>query len=195
MIYSSERRNDLMKTKRGYPLLLPILLIFTFFFYPYVANAAEPDIKIGYVNLQRALNESLAGKKAMKDLKVDAKKQEEELNLRQEELKELKDEMDKKGIVWSKDVRDRKEREFQAKAEDFQGYFYQSNEELQQKKKEREAKIIQGLMKVMKEVAKEKGYTYVFEISAGGLLVGPEEVDFTEEVIEVYDKKFKAEKR
>jgi hypothetical protein len=35
----------------------------------------------------------------------------------------------------------------------------------------------------------------VFEISAGGLLVAPEEVDFTEEVIEAYDNKFKVEKK
>ncbi|MEE8184929.1 MAG: OmpH family outer membrane protein [Thermodesulfobacteriota bacterium] len=184
-----------MKNKRGYTLLLPILLVFTFLFYSNAIDAAEPDVKMGYVDLQRALNECLAGKQAMMDLKVDAKRQEEELNLKQEELKKLKEEIDKKRSVWNEDVRDKKEREFQAKAEGFQGFFYKSNEELQQRKKEREAEIIQGLMSVMKEIAKEKGYTYVFEMSAGGLLVAPEEVDFTEEVIETYDNKFKVEKK
>ncbi len=193
--YSGERRRSLVKNKRGYKLLLPILLVFTFLFYSNAIDAAEPDVKMGYVDLQRALNECLAGKQAMMDLKVDAKRQEEELNLKQEELKKLKEEIDKKRSVWNEDVRDKKEREFQAKAEGFQGFFYKSNEELQQRKKEREADIIQGLMSVMKEIAKEKGYTYVFEISAGGLLVAPDEVDFTEEVIEAYDNKFKVEKK
>ena len=65
-------------------------------------------------------------------------------------------------------------------------------EELNKKKQATEARIIGELRDVVEEIAKKKKYTYIFERSVGGLLYAPEDADLTDEVIELYDKKFKA---
>lgn len=154
--------------------------------------AASAEIKIGYANLQRALNECTAGVKAKESLKEEAKKLEDELNVKQEELKKLKDEITKKGSLWNKETREQKEQELNAKAQDFQRQYMQYNDELNKKKVSTEAQIIEELKSVIEEVAKKKGYTYVFEKSVGGLLYAPADTDLTDEVIKTYNKRQKA---
>lgn len=154
--------------------------------------AASADVRIGYANLQRALNECVAGVKAKDALKEEAKKLEDVLNAKQEELKKLKDEITKKGSLWNKETKEQKEQELNAKAQDFQRQYMQYNDDLNKKKVTTEAQIIEDLKSVVEEVAKKKGYAYVFEKSVGGLLYAPADTDLTDEVIKVYDKRQKA---
>jgi len=156
------------------------------------ARAAE--IKIGYANLQRALNECDAGVKAKETLKDEAKKLEDQLNVKQEELKKMREEIDKKSNVWNKETKDQKENEFRAKSQDFQKQYVQYGDDLNKKKQDTEAKIIDDLRDIVEEIAKKKGYTYVFERSVGGLLYAPAQDDLTDEVIKAYNKQYRNKK-
>lgn len=153
------------------------------------ARAAE--VRIGYANLQRALNECDAGVKAKETLKDEAKKFEDKLNVKQEELKKLKDEIDKKANVWNKETKDEKENEFRAKSQDFQKQYMQYGDEINKKKQNTEAKIIDDLHDVVTELAKKKGYTYVFEKSVGGILYAPSQDDLTDEAIKIYNRRYR----
>lgn len=168
-------------------------VVFAFFawFVLAVSPAAAADLKIGYANLQKALNECQAGIKAKDALKEEAEGLEGELGKKQEELKKLKEEIDKKASVWNKDTKEAKEREFKAKTADFQKKFMDYGEELNKKKQETEARIIKELRDVVEEIAKKKGLTFVFEKSVGGLLYAPRELDITDDVIKAYDAKKK----
>jgi outer membrane protein len=153
--------------------------------------AAAAEVKIGYANLQKALNDCQAGIKAKDDLKVEAQGLEEELNKKQEELKKMKDELDKKASVWNKETRDAKEKDFKTKTADFQKKFMEYGDSLNKKKQDTEARIIKELRDVVEEIAKKKGMTFVFEKSVGGLLYAPKDLDLTDEVIKAYDAKKK----
>ncbi|MBI2400168.1 MAG: OmpH family outer membrane protein [Deltaproteobacteria bacterium] len=167
-----------------------VLVMFAWFLVAALpAGAAE--LKIGYANLQKALNESQAGVKAKEDLKVEAEGLEGELSKKQEELKKMKDELDKKASVWNKETRDAKEKDFKARTADFQKKFMEYGENLNKKKQDTEARIIKELRDTVEEIAKKKGLTFVFEKSVGGLLYAPKELDLTDEVIKAYDAKKK----
>lgn len=176
-----------MRTIKAAGLLFLALLIFA-------APAGAADLKIAYANLQKALNESEAGLKAKDTLKDEAKKLEDELNVKQEEIKKLKAEIDKKGSVWNKETKDAKEADFKNKTQEFQKKYMEYGEQLNKKKQDTESVIIDELRAVVEEIAQKKGYTYVFERSVGGLLVAPASDDLTDEVIKVYNKEFKAKK-
>lgn len=154
--------------------------------------AAAADTKIGYANLQKALNDSDAGIKAKESLKDEAKKLEDTLNAKQEELKKLKEEIDKKNNVWNAETREAKDREFRTKSQDFQKQFMEYNDQLNKKKQDKEEQIIQDLREVVEEIAKKKGYTYVFERSVGGIIYAPAEADITDDVIKAYNKRYKS---
>lgn len=150
------------------------------------------DVKIGIANLQKALNECDAGNRAKETLKEEARKLEETLNAKQEDLKKLKDEIDKKSGVWNKETAEKKEREFREKSQDFQQNFMNYNDMLNKKKQDKEAQIIEELRDIVEELAKKKGYTFVFEKSVGGVLYSPANVDITDDVIKEHNKRFRA---
>lgn len=171
-------------------MLLAAGLVFSALLILSAAEAAA-EVRIAHANLQKALNESDAGIKAKEQLKGEAQKLEEELNVKQEELKKLKDEIDKKGSVWNKETREAKEGDFRAKSQDFQKQFMEYNDRLNGKKQEKEAQIIDELHEIVNDIAKKKGYTYVFERSVSGLLYAPDDADLTDEVIKAHNKKSK----
>ena len=164
------------------------LLIFT-------ASAHGANIKIGYANLQKALNECFAGVAAKEDLKAAAEKLEIALNKKQLELKGLKEEIDKKGKVWNNDTLEAKEQALMDKSQEFQQQFVDSNEQLNKLKMEREGSIIKELTDLVQELAQKKGYSYVFERSSGGLIYAPDKFDLTGDVIKLHNKRYKSKGR
>ncbi len=173
--------------------LLIIPAIFALLLFTVSANGA--NIKIGYANLQKALNECAAGDEAKEELKAAAEKLEEALNTKQLELKKLKEEIDKKGSVWNKDTLNAKEQKLLDKSQDFQQQFVDSNEQLNKLKMEKEGAIIKELTDLVQELAQKKGYSYVFERSIGGLIYAPEKNDLTGEVIKLHNSRYKKKGR
>lgn len=161
----------------------PVLLLILAFALP----ASAASLKIGYADLQKALNRSDAGVNAKESLKVEAAKLEEELNAEQAAIKKLKDEIDKKKKVWKKNTLAAKQKAFNAKAKAFQKKFVKYNDGLNKKKVEKEAEIIKELQSVVKELAKKRGYTYIFEKSGGGILHAPDDADLTDDVIKLFN--------
>lgn len=152
---------------------------------------AGSDIKIGHVNLEKALNDCAAGHKAKEELKVELEKREKDLKAKEDELKKLRDELEKKGPVWNQETRESKEKEFQAKAQEFQTQYYQYNDEMNKKKIERESAIVRDLKNIVKDYAKKNGYTFIIESSDERILYSPEGSDITDEVIKAHNAKSK----
>ena len=61
--------------------------------------AAQEALKIGYVDLQRALNECEAGKVAKEKFKKEVEKAEQSLERKKSEVEKLKGELEKKGLL------------------------------------------------------------------------------------------------
>lgn len=159
---------------------------------PAITQAA--DIKIGVVNLQKALNDCSAGKEAVVELEAEVKKRQEQVDEKQEELKKLNEEMEKKKSVWSEEVKAQKQKELQAKMQEFQNFFVQSNDNLKKMEQEKKTVIIKNLVEVAKKLAKEKGYTFVFETQSG-VIYNPPDADLTDELIKLYNVEYKKEKK
>src|SRR5262245_55547192 len=62
---------------------------------PAAAPVAPGSFKIGYVDLQRTLNETNAGKAARKKLEADKEKKQKELDAKQKELQNLAEDLEK----------------------------------------------------------------------------------------------------
>ena len=160
----------------------------------FASYTTAAEVKIAYVNLQKALNDSNTGKDAKAEMANEIKKRQLEIDAKQEELKKLKEELEKKGALLSKEVREQKEAEFSKKSQEFQRSFVQSEDVLRKKEQESVREIIKELEEIVKAMAKEKGYTYVFEKNESGILYGPADSDLTEEIVKRYDKQYKKDK-
>ena len=148
---------------------------------------AAADVKIGYVDLQRALNESAAGKKAKEDFRGQVDKLESQLKGKKEELDRLKEELESKGTVMADDRRRKLETEFEQKRLDLKRRFEDSQAELQKKDQELTGRIIQDLQGIIKEVGDRDGFTLILELGSSPVLYFKKSADITDEVLSVYN--------
>jgi outer membrane protein len=150
------------------------------------ADAAGPTPakppKIGYVDLQRSLNETGAGKRAKGKLETDKKKKQGELDKKQKELQGFAAELDKQRAVLKPDVLRQREKELQEKYVQLQERYFQ----LQQDLAKQEAQLVRDIFgkaaPVIQEIAKRDGYTMILEKNEGAVLWAEQTLDITTEV-------------
>lgn len=151
--------------------------------------AAAADVKIGYVDLQRALNESAAGKKAKEDFRGQVDRLEGQLKGKKEELDRLKSDLETKGTVMADAQRKKLETEFEQKRLDLKRRFEDSQQELQKKDQELTGRIIQDLQAIIKEVGDRDGYTLILELGSSPVLYYKKSADITDDVLSAYNSK------
>jgi outer membrane protein len=168
-----------MRNALGYLLLAGLLCS------PTIAQAE--DLKIGYVDLQKALNESEAGKKAKETFKAEVNRMEQSLERRKNEVEKLKDELEKKGLLLKEEERDSLERDYRQKLRDFERQYKDSQQELQIKDRELTGRILEELRQVIQDMGEQGSYTLILEGNNTVVLYGSKAIDLTETVIKTYN--------
>jgi outer membrane protein len=149
-----------------------------------VTPAVAADLKLGYIDMQRALNSSDAGKEAKEQLAARVKKYQDEINAKQEEIKKLKDDLEKQGMLLSESARAAKEKDYQQRLKEFQRFTKDAQDELQGKDEEFTRKILESMEKIIQDFGRKNGYTFIF-VKNEGMLFVDEKADVTEEVLKL----------
>ena len=144
--------------------------------------------KIGYVDMQEAVELTKSGKKALKKLnKIQIEKQ-KELDSKKSELEKEQKDIQKKFAVYSKDKQRQVQEDFQKKAMNADKYFRESQIELAKKEKELLEPVFEGLKKAIAKYAKKKGYDMIFEENRSSILYGTDKSDLTKIIVKAYGK-------
>ena len=157
-----------------------------------VANlaAAQDRAKIGFIDVQRAINESVAGKRAREKFQSQIKKAETDLVKEKQEIERLKSEFDKKSPLLKDDERRNLEVDLQRRAVNYQRAMGDLQQELRQKEGEMTADILKELEKIVTEVGKSDKFTIILERSQ--ILYSDQATDITNKVIEVFNSRSKS---
>lgn len=151
--------------------------------------SAQAETKIGYVDLQKAIQETSTGKKAKSDLEKDFNKRKKELEKMEADLKKMGEDLEKKAMVLSDDVRGQKQAAFQQEMMKYREAVSKNQLEIQKKERDLTMPIITKLREAIEDIAKKDGYTMVLEKSEQSVLWAQKEADLTDEVIKAYEKK------
>ncbi len=147
--------------------------------------AARADLKLGFVDLQRALNEVDEGKSAKSQLEKEFKEKQKQLDAKQDELKRLKADYDKQAVVMSEQAKRDKQAELERKAQETQQLFVQLQSELSRREQEITGGIFEKMRAIVREIAEAEGIGMVFERS--NVLFAPASSDMTNELIRKYN--------
>ncbi len=150
-------------------------------------SAWAADIKVGYIDMQRALNMSEAGKTAKAQLQEKLQKYQEQVNAKQSELQKLKNDLEKQGMTLNEASKAAKEKDYQQKLKDFQRYTKDAEEDLQARDAEFTKKILQTLEKIVQDYGKNKGYAMIFDARGAGLLYADKAADLTDDILKALD--------
>ncbi|HWR97825.1 MAG TPA: OmpH family outer membrane protein [Candidatus Methanoperedens sp.] len=150
------------------------------------APAQEP-VKIAFVDMQRALNESKAGKKALGELQKLMEERKSGLQKQKEALEKKKDELDKQGLLLNEETRKGREMEIRTLERDYSRTLSDLKEEFGRRESEYTDGIRKDLLKVIEKIGKEGGFTLVLEKQYSAVLYAPASIDLTETLIKRYD--------
>ncbi len=145
------------------------------------------DLKMAYVDIQKAVNDSNAGKEAKKAITKDIEKFQRIVADKQKELQTLKESLDKQVLMLTPDARANKEKEYQNKLREFQRWGEDTQNEVNQKRMEMERNISVALVKVIQKIGADEGYTVILEKNENIVLYASKAIDITDRVIKVYD--------
>jgi outer membrane protein len=118
---------------------------------------------VGFVDLQRTLNETKVGKAAKKRLEQNKKKKQQELDKKQKALQKSAAELDKQRMMLKPAVLQARERELQQKYVKLQETYMQLQQGLVAQEAELVKEIFAKAAPAIKKVGKQKGLSMVVD--------------------------------
>lgn len=150
------------------------------------AMGVSAQVKLGHIETQKliqAMPEMTSARKTMETKQAEIEK---ELTNMQEQFKVKLDEYSKNGKTMSDVIRASKEQELQELQQRIQSFQQIAMDNLEKTQAELMQPIMDKALNAIKAVGKENGFTYIFDMSQGGILFN---ADNTEDVLPLVKKK------
>ena len=144
---------------------------------PVAARAQE--LKIGYVNSERVLREASPAKAAQAKLEAEFSKRDRELNEMATRLKAAADKLDKDAPTLAEAERNRRQRELVEQDRDLQRKRREFQEDLNQRKNEELASVVERANRVIKQIFDAEKYDVILQ----EVVFASARVDITDKVI------------
>ena len=152
---------------------------------PAARAGAAPALtgKFGFVNTERILREAAPAQRAQKKIEAEFKKRDDELAKIAGELKKLQEELEKNAVTMSETQRRNKERDFGELNRDFQRKQREFREDLNQRRNEELAQVVQQANGVIRQIAEQEKFDIIFQ---DAVFASPR-IDITEKVIKALE--------
>lgn len=150
-------------------------------------DTARAEVRIAVVDMQRALNECSAGRKAKEQVKAKFERAQDQLKRQRDELDRLRDDLERKAEALSLDARREREKDLESRALEFKRKSEDFQRDLKRTDAELTAGIVEELYSIVADYGREQGFGLVLEASNGGLLYADKSLDITDEVVRRHD--------
>ena len=144
-----------------------------------VAPAQAQELKIGYVNSERVLREATPAKTALARMEADFSKRDKDLNDQAAKLKAAADKLEKDAPTLPESERGRRQRDLVEQDRDLQRKRREFQEDLNQRRNEETAGIVERANKVIKSIFEGEKYDLILQ----DVVFASAKVDITEKVI------------
>ncbi|MGF1467145.1 MAG: OmpH family outer membrane protein [Sandaracinaceae bacterium] len=170
-----------MNVSRHAATLLAAVLLAT------VTPSVFAQVRIGVVDLQRALIETEDGRRAKRRLDRLLAKRQQELNKSQNSLKALKEEIESNFEIWNDATKQKKIQTYQESLLKLQQEFSEFQQEIAQQEARLTQGIIERMYRILRRIGQAEGYTIIVERNEGGVVFVPSNLDLTDVVIQRYN--------
>lgn len=172
-----------MKINRS---VLGLCLAMALVLVPGVAYAA-PELKVGYVDMKRALGASKAGAEAQKRYEAEVKKAQASVDGKKKEVDALKDAYKKQRESLNEKARAEKEEQILSAEKELTRSFQDSKEKLRRENASLIGDLVKRIMSVVGTVGKEQGFTVILEKGGDTVLYADASIDLTDAVVKKFD--------
>jgi len=152
-----------------------------------VGSVRAAELRVAVVDMQRALNECDAGKRAKDQVKAKFEKSQDDLKRQREDLDRRKDEYERKATVLKEEERRNLEKDLESRSLEFKRKYEDFQRDLKRTDAELTSGIVEQLYGIVSEIGAQQGYTMVLESSSGALLYNDKSIDITDDVIKAHN--------
>jgi len=156
-----------------------------------ISAAAHAEFKAAYVDIQRAVQEVEEGKVAKARLQSMADTKQKAFEKEQNAIKAELEAYQKQKAMMDDKLAAAKEGELQKKMFEFQQKAEKLRLELADSERKELGTIFPKLEELLGQIAQREGLTMVFDRSSSGLAWAPASLDLTNELIRMYNGKYK----
>jgi outer membrane protein len=146
---------------------------------------AQSESRIGFVNTARILRDAAPAVRAQKKIEAEFSKRDQELAKIADQLKRMQDELERQGVTMAESQRRAKEREFNDLNRDFQRRQREFREDLNQRRNEELAQVVEQANRVIRQIAEQEKYDIIFQ---DAVYANPR-IDLTDRVIKALEGK------
>ena len=140
--------------------------------------------KVGYINADKIMSESLPAKAAEKKLEADFSKRAKEIRATQLRLKTMSEKLEKDMPVLAESDRLKRQRELADLSQDFQRKQRAFRDDLMQRRNEEFGKVVERANKEINRIAKSENYDLIVQDAA---YFSPR-IDITDQVLKALNK-------
>lgn len=151
---------------------------------------AKAELKVGYVDLQKALAEVGEGQQAKAKLKSEIERKKSEFDAEQKKLRDDSLVLDRQASAMSEEVRLSKMKELQARLLAMTEKGQKLQTELMERERAEFKKIYERMDTIIAGIAKREGLSMVFEKTDSGLLFAEPPLELTVELVRTYNEKY-----
>ncbi len=164
--------------------LLAVLLALALGFTTTAASAAE--VKIGYVNAVKVIEQAPQGEAALKKLQEEFGPRDKKLVDTQQEIKKMEEDLERNALVMQESDRREKERQLLALKRDLRRATQEFREDYNMRRNEELAALQKLVQQVIVEIAKQEKYDLIIH---EGTVYASSSVDITAKVLEKLSKR------
>lgn len=145
-------------------------------------------VKIGFVDLEYALNNVEEGRKAKAILNQDFERRNKELEENARRIQQMREDLKGQALLLPDEARRQKEAELLSAEARYEADLRAAREAWQKKEASLTRDLLERLTGIVQQIGKEGSYTFILERHDASVLYARENVDLTREVIERFNK-------
>jgi len=148
-------------------------------------SAAAADFKIGFVNTERVFRDAAPAVRAQKKIEQEFAKRDQDMKKMADQIRKLQETLEKNSVTMSETERRNKEREFADLNKDFQRKQREFSEDLNQRRNEELAAVLERANRTIKAIAETEKYDIIFQEA----VYASPRIDITDKVIKALEDK------
>ncbi len=172
--------------------LKSFLFLFTLFYILVTFSYAQTSgtLKVGVIDVKKVINNSKYGQEVMNKLQEKYNELSAKIETKAKEIESLRDEIEKKGSLWSQEVKEKKQSEYQKMLRELKSMQEDAQYEMREYEKKMLDPVFKELEIVIKDFVQKEKYDLILEKNQPGVYYASSEIDLTEKIIELFDKRY-----
>jgi len=150
-------------------------------------GALAAPASVGYVDMQKVLDESALGKKLQGELRKQFEPKAQELGREEREIMQLQETLKRDSALMSTSQLEKKESELKSRIEAYQKKAAAAQQELAKAQQAKAPELVGPARSAVESVARKQGLSMVMDPRASGLIYWDKAMDITQAVIKAMD--------